>query len=193
MYDNFIGIDINRTNFTVAQYDGRVTKNFENDSNGFKDFYSEYKRVLLDGLVVLETTGGYEMALVKYLLKKKISVHRADTRKVKYFIRSLGKTAKSHAIDALGLAQYGYERHKNLELFSIKPVHQAMLQQLVQRRLDLKKMLVQEKNRKQAPNQDPRITKCCNTLIKAIEKQIDGLDKDIPITPQDANNGECRV
>lgn len=179
MYYNFIGIDISKKTFTVGQYGIQVTKNFENTAQGFREFCKEYKNALSNCLVVLETTGGYEMELTKFLLKKEISLHRADTRKVKYFIRSLGKSAKSDTIDALGLAQYGYERHQSLTLFSIKFDNQAILQQLVQRRLDLKKLLVQEKNRKQAPNQDRRIVTCCNTMIKAIEKQIKALDKEI--------------
>jgi transposase len=50
------------------------------------------------------------MSLIRFLISQNIHVHRADTRKVKYFIRSLGKHAKSDAIDAGGLAQYGHER-----------------------------------------------------------------------------------
>jgi hypothetical protein len=41
--------------------------------------------------VVLEATGGYEATLVKYLQDNQIAVHRANTRIVKSFIRSLAK------------------------------------------------------------------------------------------------------
>jgi len=119
------------------------------------------------------------MALTGYLLDRNIALHRANSRKVKYFIRSLGKQAKSDAIDAAGLARYGYERHENLELFVMKSENQAKLQQLVQRRLDLKQMLVQEKNRRQAPNQDAYIVKCCNSIIKVFEKQLKALQEEI--------------
>lgn len=179
MYHNFIGIDISKATFTVAQFGQQLSKNFENTNKGFREFYKEYKKSLPGGLVILETTGGYEMALTAYLLDRSIALHRADSRKVKYFIRSLGKEAKSDAIDATGLARYGYERHEKLDLFVMKTNHQAQLQQLVQRRLDLKQMLVQEKNRRQAPNQDKYITKCCGTLIRALEKQLDDLQKEI--------------
>lgn len=58
MYHNFIGIDISKANFTVAQYGNGTTKDFENTPKGFKDFYKEYKISLPNSLVVLETTGG---------------------------------------------------------------------------------------------------------------------------------------
>ena len=44
---------------------------------------------------MLETTGGYEMRLLLTLCEKDFAVHRADTRKVKHFIRSLGNEAKT--------------------------------------------------------------------------------------------------
>jgi transposase len=45
-------------------------------------------------------------------------VHRADTRKVKNFIRSFGSSAKTDALDAKALAKYGQERGASLDLFN---------------------------------------------------------------------------
>jgi transposase len=179
MYQNFIGIDIGKRTFVVGQHGQKATREFENTPLGFQAFYQDYENILYTSLVVLETTGGYEMALLQYLLSKAIAVHRADTRKVKYFIRSLGKEAKSDSIDSLGLARYGYERHERLELFVAKVFSQDQLQQLAQRRLDLKQILVQEKNRSQAPRQNPWILQSCLEMINALEIQLKTLDNEI--------------
>ncbi len=99
----------------------------------------------------METTGGYELELIYFLLHNEYKVHRADTRKVKSFIRSFGSSAKTDALDAKALALYGYERGDKLSLFELQSVDAIELFQLVQRRKDLKGSLVAEKNRLKAP------------------------------------------
>lgn len=111
----------------------------------------KYNSQLKQGLVVLETTGGYENNLVKFLHQIQIAVHIANTRIVKIFIRSTGKLGKSDIIDALGLARYGHDRHNNLEMYQPPSDKEKELLQLTNRKKELQAMLVQEKNRLQAP------------------------------------------
>lgn len=179
MYQYFIGIDISKHNFVVAQHSQNNTQSFDNTLEGFKAFYKSFESVLSKSLVVLETTGGHEMALINHLLEQNVVIHRANARKVKYFIRSLGKEAKTDIIDAIGLARYGYERHESLEPFVVKLQIQEHLQQLVQRRLDLRQMLIQEKNRRQAPNQHLRVMESCKSLIQALETQLQDIENEI--------------
>jgi transposase len=179
MYQNFIGIDISKDTFTVGEYQHKHTKEFDNALSGFTQFCQAYQDLLANSLVILEATGGYEMNLVRHLISQGVKVHRADARKVKHFIRSLGNHAKTDRIDATGLSHYGYERHSRLECFVLPGMNQEELQQLVQRRLDLKQLLVQEKNRLQAPNKNLTIKKTCEGLIKSIENQLDLLEADI--------------
>jgi transposase len=176
MYQNFIGIDIGKNDFCVGIYGQKKTKVFANYCEGFDDFYDYYKDSLMQGLVVLETTGGYELALIEYLQNRKVSVHRANTRKVKYFIRSYGKLGKSDPIDALSLAHYGKERHQELELF--KPNLQQKLLLLAERRRELKQMLVQEKNRRQSPSQTS-LKMSFDKIISVLEKEIESITDEI--------------
>ena len=145
MYQNFIGIDISKRTFAVGYHGEHIVKNYTNLPQGFKDFLKDFKHLLKNGLVILETTGGYEMELIRFLQKHQCSVHRANTRKVKHFIRSFGKLGKSDAIDAIGLAHYGFERHKSLDEYVEHPGKKLL--KLVNRRSELKQMVVQEKNR----------------------------------------------
>lgn len=176
MYQYFIGIDISKNDFSTAVHGEKKVAVYSNNLEGFIAFFSDHQTTLKNGLVILETTGGYELSLIHYLQAQQCAVHRASARKVKYFIRSFGKLAKSDSIDAFGLALYGHERHKTLELFKVNT--QEKLLKLVQRRIELKKMLVQEKNRRQAPNQH-ELKKSFNTIIGAIEKEINLIEKDI--------------
>lgn len=178
MYQNFIGIDISKNDFAVAFTGKNKTETFSNDINGFDSFFSTHQNSLKDGLVVLETTGGYELPLIYFLQEQNCFVHRANTTKVKHFIRSFGTLAKSDSVDALALAHYGEERHLKLELFQVNS--QQKLLKLVQRRIELKQMLVQEKNRRQAPGQN-ELKRSFDIIIAAIEEEINIIQEEIDL------------
>ena len=173
-YHNFIGIDIGKFTFVVATHDNKSIKEYENVAAGIKSFMKDFNKVLPKALVVLEATGGYEKEVILSLVKKKIAVHRANTRHVKNFIRSYGNGAKTDALDAKALAFYGYERHHLLELHVPTSDKLAKIYALAQRRQDLNKMLVAEKNRAKGPN-GTLIQESCVIIIKTIKDEIDRL------------------
>lgn len=178
-YSSFIGIDIGKQEVVVAAYGSQSTQSFPNSANGFKEFFNFYKKNLRSCLVILETTGGYERLFLNALLDKNISIHRANTRQVKSFIRSWGKYGKSDALDAQALALYAYERHKSLEIFQKQDPKMLKLSALVQRRQDLTQMLVQEKNRLKSPQNNPFIQQSYKQVIRALEEQVSSLSSEI--------------
>src|SRR5258708_20786673 len=127
MYHFFIGIDISKNDFVVAKQGDKKSISYPNNKKGFLHFCKDFKQQLPLSLVILETTGGYEIELVSYLQSKNFLVHRANTRKVKSFIRSYGTLAKTDSIDAFGLALYGYDRHSKLEIYK-----ESLLKNLLQ-------------------------------------------------------------
>src|SRR5262249_25047592 len=78
--------------------------------------------------VICEATGGYETRLLDAMLAAGHAAHRADTRKVKAFIRSFGTLGKSDAIDVQALARYGAERHASLALWQAQDPARRTLQ-----------------------------------------------------------------
>lgn len=187
MYQNFIGIDIGKDSFFVALHGQKTVTSFPNSMRGFNSLCKTYCAELSEALCIIETTGGYEVALINHLQANGYTVHRANTRKVKHFIRSYGQLGKSDTIDALALAHYGSERKDSLDIYV--PQQHKILLKLVQRRLDLKQMLVQEKNRLKAPDQKDLIDSF-NAIINAIEDQIKAVDQQIEEIY--ANNNELR-
>lgn len=177
-YTKFIGVDIGKFNFVVAIYGEKTTKEYANTSEGISEFLQENNELLNNSLIILEATGGYELTLLYTLCSMELSVHRANTRKVKHFIRSLGSAAKTDALDAKALAHYGEERYKRLELFEPQSQEAVLLFQLVQRRSDLRQMLVAEKNREKAPSID-KIKSSCSKVIQIITKEIDSITQEI--------------
>jgi transposase len=171
-YHNFIGIDIGKFNFFVALHGQKEVNTYTHDEAGIQDFFIDYEEVLKDALCILETTGGYEIKLLYTLCGNQNHVHRANTRKVKNFIRSYGNEAKTDKLDAKALARYGYERQGVLRLFSPEDEQMLDLFALVQRRNDLKQMLVAEKNRLQAPRMMV-VQSSCLDMISVLERQLE--------------------
>jgi len=151
------------------------TIEYENNSEEINKF----KHILKKSFVVLETTGGYEMALLMLLCDHNIAVHRANTRHVKNFIRSWGQHAKTDALDAKALALYGFERYARLDIFQPLSPQSSSLYRLTQRRIDLKKIAAAEKNRAQAPNNLDRVQESCVHVIALLEAEIQQISAQI--------------
>jgi len=175
-YKNFIGIDIGKFNFVTSIHESNKVCEYENNATGIAKFISDHKKLLkADTLCVLETTGGCEMLLLLTLCNYNYKVHRSDNRKVKSFIRSYGNTAKTDALDAKALALYGFERNEKLALYEPISKRAYELYQLVQRRQDLKRTLVAEKNRRQAAAISDFVKNSCAKLIEIISDEIESI------------------
>jgi transposase len=171
IYTNFFGIDMGKFKFVTSLYGAKSTGEYENSPAGIAQFIQEHHDILPNALCLLETTGGYERDLLYALIEQGFKVHRADTRKVKNFIRSFGSGAKTDALDARALAAYGQERWQKLDLFHPQSEEETQLFQLVQRRADLKITLVAEKNRLKGPS-NTFIKDSILALIEAVTAQI---------------------
>lgn len=186
-YNNFIGIDIGKFNFYVATHGESGVTEYENSKDGINLFIKENQDLLEKSFCTLETTGGYEMQVLFELCKSNIDVHRANTRKLKNFIRSYGNDAKTDKLDAKAIALYASERHSKLDLYVPNSDREIILYELVQRRNDLKNILVAEKNRKQAPRTN-HVKDSIQAVIDLISNQIDSINIEInSLIAQDEN------
>lgn len=177
-YNTILGIDVSKFDFVVATHLSKKVKTYENSQKGFKSFFLDFKKSFKNCLIVLEDTGGYENKLISYITKLKIDLHKAPGRQIKNFIRSYGKYGKTDKIDAIAIANYGYERQAKLRLYNPKSKISKQLSVLIMRRLDLVKMLTQEKNRIQSPN-NGFLKKHIKRLINFIKSEIDQVDREI--------------
>ena len=178
VYSNFIGIDIGKASFVTALYGEKQARSYKNTPSGIKLFIKEHLELLPKSLCVLETTGGYEMSVLLTLREQQYSVHRANTRKVKHFIRSYGNDAKTDALDAKALSVYGHERHAQLEIYQPASPLMQELYELVTRRHDLRQMLVAEKNRAKKPGAQ-RIKASCQALIEVLSEEMEIITKTV--------------
>ncbi|PYE90623.1 transposase, partial [Phyllobacterium leguminum] len=129
-------------------------------------------------LAVCEATGGYEDELLAALAMLAIPAHRADAAKVKSYIRSFGKRAKTDAIDAQWLARYGCDRGRTLAPWRPAEANHSRISLLAARRMDLVAMRVQEKNRLKAPRART-IAVDIKDHIAELERRIDAIELEI--------------
>ncbi|MDR0296681.1 MAG: transposase [Rickettsia sp.] len=118
------------------------------------------------------------MEILLTLYAQTIAVHRANTRKVKNFIRSFDNTAKTDSLDAKALALYGFERSERLELFKVQSKQALDLYELVGRRNDLKQMLIAEINKSQFLRTN-LIKSSYVKMIEVLKEQITSITREI--------------
>ncbi len=96
-------------------------------------------------LIVLEATGGFEVALVAVLAQAGLPAVVVNPRQVRQFARSLGRLAKTDAIDAEVLVQFGV--HVAPEIRPLPDEQTRLLEALLARRRQLLGMIQAERNR----------------------------------------------
>jgi len=139
---NCLGVDVAADSLVIS--DGRTVANRRTTIRALL-------KTAKPDFVICEPTGGHEFQLLEECLKAGIACHRADTLKLKSFIRSFGTLGKSDAIDAAGMAAYGRERWQSLPLWQRPDPDEQHLQMLVRRRTGLVAFKVAEQNRSKAP------------------------------------------
>jgi transposase len=119
--------------------------------------------------VVCEATGGWERPIVAALHAAQIPLAITNPRQVRDFARGRGRRAKTDAIDAQMLAEFGAA---NLPLPTPAPsAAQAALAGWVTRREQVQAMLCAERTR-QIPGLPKAIAKDLHTSIARLEKQL---------------------
>ena len=178
-YLYFIGIDIAKDSFDWACHDTpNRAGHLSNSVHGFNALYNAFRDKSEQVFIVLEATGGYENALVDFLLAHNIAVHRVQPLKSAHYIRSLRVHGKTDALDAVALARYGAERHANLAV--LQPIDNTLrtLQALQARRKDLLTMRTAETQRLKHPGycltrqSVQTVRDVLNGEIASVEKQM---------------------
>lgn len=178
----FIGCDVGKSSIVVFDSNSGRLARLANLPDALAAFAADLDEATL---VICEATGGYEAILLAALSAAGRSVHRADARKVKAFIRSLGTLGKSDTIDARALAAYGAERHHRLTRWQPRDAERDRLQALVSARQELVRQRVACSNRLAAPGSGP-VAERLGRILALMKEEIAGIEKDI-----DALIGSC--
>jgi len=140
----YVGIDVAKDWLDVAQRPGGEAWRVPSDERGVAALVERLKSVR-PTLVVLEATGGLQIPAVAALAAAGLRTVVVNPRQVRQFAGATGRLAKTDAIDAQVLAQFGEAVRPE-----VRPLPGAATQELsalVARRRQLIEMLTAEKNR----------------------------------------------
>jgi len=170
----FIGIDVAKATLEVASLPDAETWTVTNDDTGLIELLPRVV-ALAPTLIVLEATGGFEWAAVAALAKLGLPVVVVNPRQVRDFAKSMGRLAKTDALDALTLALFG-ERVRPV-LRSLPDQAAQQLDALLTRRRQLIEMLTAEKNRLGFARGPVR--RDITQHIRWMDKRLAGVDRDL--------------
>lgn len=140
----YVGIDVAKESLDVAVRPTGQLWRADQDEAGIAGTVRRL-RALNPALVVLEATGGCELAVAAALRVAGLAVAVVNPRQVRDFARATGKLAKTDRLDAQALALFA-ERIQPSPQPTPDPQREA-LDRLVTRRRQLMEMLTAEKNR----------------------------------------------
>jgi len=140
----YAGIDISKDNLDLAVHPRQQIRRFHNTATGINKMV-EYIREIGSVLVVMEATGGYEIAVVAALGEAGIPTAVVNPRQVRDYARSTGKLAKTDAIDAQILADFAAVVQPQPR--PLADTQTQELKDILARRRQLSEMITAEKNR----------------------------------------------
>jgi transposase len=179
--DTVIGIDVSSKWLDIHVLPEGRTERFGNDPEGIASVV-ELSNELDVSLVVMESTGGYEMALAVELGLDDVPTAVVNPRQVRDFARSMGILAKTDTLDALAIAEFAQRVRPEARPL---PDHQAQaLKAMVARRVQLIQMITMEKNRlnRALLSVHKRVT----DHIAYIEAELSDIDRDIAMAIEDS-------
>jgi transposase len=172
--ENVVGIDVSKCWLDCQIMEEAVR--ISNDSKGILKLVRLLKKRLV-GLVVIESSGGYERGVCQMLWASGLRISLLNPRLIRAFAESLGRRAKNDSIDAQVLKLYG---EKMEPVPTPAPSAEVItLKDLISRRYQLMQMLVAEKNRALTPGLTPEVRKSISVILREIKKQIKCLDVEL--------------
>jgi len=175
MMKNCVGIDISKRVFDVHIL--KDTKDLHFDYND--EQIKECKKILTQikpELIVMEATGGYERKLASQLQAAGLPVSIVNPRRIRDFAKATGRMAKTDKIDAGIIALFGAMLEPPQK--DVIDANALKMKALVSRRNQLIEIRTAENNRMEHAN-DNVIARSIKAVIKAIENEIEKVDKQI--------------
>lgn len=173
-----VGIDVAKAHVDVAVLGAKLeTRRLDNQAEGHSTLVAALKPLGV-ALVVMEATGGYETELACALQAAGLPVAVVNPRQARDFAKSMGRLAKTDAVDARMLAEFAAVllRRDDLARF-IRPLddpQQQWLAALVTRRRQLLAMMLSERQRLQITPKG--LHPSIEAIVAAIKAQLDEIE-----------------
>jgi transposase len=171
----FVGLDVSKQHLDVAvRPQSRHFVTLNND-RGIEQLVKRLA-ALKPRLIVLEASGGYEFLITAALAQAQLPVALINPQAVRKFAGATGKLAKTDKIDAQVLAHFA-EALKP-EPRPLPDQEQQLLKAALQRRIQVVKMIGQEKNRLEKTF-IPALTQDIQAHLTWLQQRLEQLDRDL--------------
>ena len=173
----FGGIDVAKAELEVVVRPSGARWTVTNNPVGLAQL-QERLQASAPSLIVLEATGGYEVAVVAALATAALPVVVLNARQVRDFARATGRLAKTDAIDAGVLAHFA-----EVVRPPVRPLPDTMTQSLqawlLRRRQLVEMLLAEEQRRSRAPRP---IQRQIDQHVRWLRAQLGAVEKDLAQT-----------
>jgi transposase len=170
----YVGVDVCKTHLDVATNPRGLQQRFANDGEGIEALVGQV-RGLEPVAVVLEATGGYELAVVSALAAGGLPVVVANPREVRDYARATKRLAKTDAMDAQVLADFAEGCKPPVR--ELPDATTRELQARLARRRQLSEMLTAERNRLSGLPASMRAG--VEAHIAYLQRDLEDLDRDL--------------
>lgn len=178
----YVGIDVAKATVTAWVAGApRPLGTFEQAPAGWQALATALATEAGDIHLLLEPTGGYELAVALFALEQGWAVSLVNPLQVRQWARGRGRRAKTDRQDARLLADYGAQVQP--PRWQPLAAEVSALDSLLRRHVDLTTMLRQERNRLEALGQRPQVAGAVPTsvarLIGALEEELRQIEAEI--------------
>jgi transposase len=184
----WVGIDVSQASLDVYLRPSGQQFQCKNHADGIAELVKRLEQFDIKQ-VVLEATGGLELAAAQALQAHGYAVSIINPRQARAFAKASGKWAKTDGIDASVLAHFGQAMQPAPT--PLASASEQALQQLITRRRQLVEMLSAEKNRRSRV-QDP-MRQDVDDHIQWLEDRIQQLDEQIEQLSQSQAEWQSRI
>lgn len=171
----FVGIDVSKKRLDVALSPSGEVFAVANDATGLHQLVQRLN-LCEPQLIVLESSGGYELMAAATLRQAGLPAERVNPRQVRDFARATGRLAKTDKLDALVLARYAEVVQPELRPFP--EAEQLELAALMTRHRQLTAMVVMEKNRLDTTF-SLRVRQSLLSHLRSLEQQLKELEEEL--------------
>ena len=170
----YVGIDVAKAHLDIAVRPDDKEWSVTNDEEGIGTLVSQLQE-LGPARVVLEATGGLELAVTGALAAAELPVVVVNPRQVREFARATGRLAKTDRLDAQMIAHFGEAIKPTLRPLPDAET-QALAEQLTRRR-QVVAMPTAEKNRLHTAR--PPVRQEISKHIAWLQKSLEKVDTDL--------------
>jgi len=172
-YKIYIGIDVSKEKLDIQYDESSLLLTINNQKGDFKRLNRYLPRDKKSVLVIIEATGGYETAVVKWLLSRNIPVALVNAKRVRDYAKATGQFAKNDLIDAGVIREYGEIFGPKLHLQQSRNKLEEQIDDLIRRR----KQLVSSRNKEKQHLATIQNKEGQRSIKRAIKFYNDEIDK----------------